>query len=424
MTPGPEQRVHPRAAGPSFALSRGLLAILALFLFTLPLVEAPKNVALGLYIAVWAVRAVATRDVGGRWDLFDTAFLAVLASAVLSGLAGYAGDIADVVRVMGFGWLVKRSALTPKEVPVLAGFACLGLAIAITIGAVPFFSGARLYLELPSVGQVNQSALYIAILTAAAFGWWMQGARAYKRGWHRRLPGVFAILFAAAVLVGASRAAILAAGCAAAAITLGVLGGGIFAYGKRILRQAAIAVAVLLALVAGLTAVAPELSDRKLVPERLLTTYSTASRLQHWRIAVEGWRQRPWIGWGPDSFQRLKIDDVCKWRADRGESCDRSIYTTTKHAHSLYVATLAERGLVGLAALLLLLGAWSYALLRDLRAAPRSRLWVASAAGFLVVVVGGVFNTTLRVEHGSLAVVWLGLWLAARRAEAGFRPAA
>jgi O-antigen ligase len=394
-------------------LRQAMLVLLALFLFTLPLVEAPKNIAFALYVLVWCVRAAVARDAGGTWDRFDTAFFLMLASALVSGFAGYAGDVTGVIRVVGLAWLVKRAP--PARLPPVRLAACLGLLVAIPIGLVPFLRGQRLFFELPSVGQVNQSALYIAILAATTFGWWVEGARAGQGGWRRWVLGGFATLFWAALLVGASRAAIVAGVAAVAVILLAIVAVGTHPGIRRVLGRAAATLALLLAMVAALTAVAPELSQRKLTPEKIAATLSMEIRMRHWRLAVEGWRQRPWVGWGPDSFQRLKVEDICTWRAQHGETCDTTRYETTKHAHSLYVATLVERGLLGIAALGFLLLAWGWALVRSARTAAASTLWVASAASLVVVVVGGVFNTTMRVEHGSLALLWLGLWLAQQR---------
>jgi hypothetical protein len=67
------------------------------------------------------------------------------------------------------------------------------------------------------------------------------------------------------------------------------------------------------------------------------------------------------------------------------------------------------------AALATLLALWLWSLVERRGQALSSPLWVGSAAGLVVVAVGGLFNTTMRVEHGSLALLLLGLWLAGRR---------
>lgn len=407
------------AAGSHVGLQRHLrlamLVALALFVFTLPLVEAPKNLAIGVYLLAWCARALLSGDFGGRWDRFDTAFALLLGSAVLSAYAGYAADLSGVGRIVVLAWLVKRAPLSGKEGRILAAAACAGLLVALPIGALPFFMRRTQFLELPSVGHVNQSAIYMALLAAAAFGWWMQGAQAGQGGWRRWGLALCASVFGTALLVSASRAAILGGAAAGLMLLLTVGAGSAAARGGRVVRRAALTLAAIAAVVGTIAVLAPQLSAQKLTPAEMLHTKSMGSRLQNWRLAVEGWRHRPWLGHGPDAYQRIKVDDVCAWRAQRGQECDRSKYLSAPHAHSLYVATLVERGLLGVGALAVLLGVWAHGLLRSIRTAPVSGLWVGSAVALVVVTVAGVFNTTLRVEHGSLALLWLGLWVAAQR---------
>ena len=405
--------VAPPADRVALRLKSGLLWILVFFLFTLPLVEAPKNLAAVLYVLVWAAYALRTRDIGGRWNRYDTAFAAMLGSAAVSSAAGYVGDIAGVFRVVFLSWLISRSPLDERDFRVLAAAACVGLLLAIPPGAVPFLLGRQQFLELPSVGHVNQSALYMAILAAAASGWWFQKARTSEPNRARTGFAVCATVFWAALLVSASRAAILGAAVGVLGTLVAVVWTVRHPDVRKLLTRGAAAVGILVVLVAALTAWAPNLSDRKLTPEKIVETSSMGMRMQHWRIAYEGWREHPWLGWGPDAFQQLKVEDVCAWRAQRGENCQPELYMATKHAHSLYLATLAERGLLGVLALAIFAAIWAWSLVRSAGSVGRSALWPASAAGLAVVLVGGFFNTTLRVEHGSLAVGFFALWIAA-----------
>ena len=256
------------------------------------------------------------------------------------------------------------------------------------------------------MGQVNQSGLYMAILAVAAFGWWFQLARTALATRARTGFALSTAVIWLALLVSASRGAIVAALPPVAVIVAAVSGKVRLARLRPLVMRAAAILAVLLALVAALTAWAPQLSDGKLTPQRIFGTYSMSHRVHHWNIAYEGWRERPLLGWGPDAFQRLTVDDVCTWRGKRGEDCDRDLYVPTKHAHSLYMSTLSERGLLGVAALAMLLGLWAYSLLRSWRTAATSPLWAASLAGWFVVVIGGVFNTTLLGVHGSLPLAF------------------
>lgn len=393
-------------------LNQALLVLLGVFLFTLPLVEAPKNIAVGLYLAVWCVRAAVTSDFGGRWDRFDTAFACMLASAMVSAYSGYVTDLSGVGRLLVMAWVVKRTRFTERDARLLLGVACAGLLAGLALGVARLLTTPRSFLELPSVGHANQSALYITILALAGFGWWRQGRRAWPRGWTTRALLASGALFGFALVASASRAAIIAALAGVVLMLLLVRNRTRPLRTTRVVLGCAFVAGLVGASLYGLGKLAPDLAAGKF-SEDLVTPVSVNKRVMHWRLAIEGWRERPLIGFGPDSFQQITVERACEWVAARGEKCNPSDYEESSHAHSLYFATLAERGLLGVLALGILLAAWGHALLRTSRTAVSAPLWVLSAAGFIVVMVGGVFNTTLRVEHGSLALLGLALWLAA-----------
>ncbi len=78
-------------------------------------------------------------------------------------------------------------------------------------------------------------------------------------------------------------------------------------------------------------------------PDRLLST-STSSRSEYWDVAGELVRERPVLGAGAGSFGRSWLQE-------------RPALLYVRDAHNLYLETLAELGPVGLATLLLVLGA-------------------------------------------------------------------
>lgn len=407
--------VTPALAG---GLGLALWLLLCVFVASLPLVEAPKNIAGGLFLMLWVLHAVRRRGAGGPWDRFDTAFAFMLGSAVLSAwIGGDAGDLGGVIRVLAVAWVAKRVPLSQRQRAVVLWLACLALVVGIVLGAIPVIQGRRPYFELPSVGQVNQSALYIAVLACATMGWTVQGQRPF-RGWLAS-AAASAALFALALLITGSRAAILAClGFMATALPALLWQTGRNPRTRRILLGTCVWLVAGTALVMVLGKSYPELSGRKLQPARWVSVESVDIRFKHWRLAVDAWRQKPLLGFGPDAFNGLAPAQVCAWRQQRGEPCDPASYAAGTHAHSLYLATLVERGLLGVAALAFLLALWLGALVKTVRQAAWSPLWAGSAAGFAVVAVGGIFNTTLRVEHGSLALLLLGMWLAQRRDDA------
>ena len=101
-----------------------------------------------------------------------------------------------------------------------------------------------------------------------------------------------------------------------------------------------------------------------------LQSVEGTGRYQIWQAAADANATAPWKGIGPGTFEF--------WWARHGTLGA----TFVRDAHSLYVETFAETGIVGVALLagllLLLAGA---AVVRSLRAPPGLRLWIAAAAG-------------------------------------------
>jgi O-antigen ligase len=75
-----------------------------------------------------------------------------------------------------------------------------------------------------------------------------------------------------------------------------------------------------------------------------------------WRAGVDAWRANPWFGVGMGNYGHIDLDALQRWNAARGAPFDKTRYDFTSHAHSLYVNTLAERGAIGFAALVAVLG--------------------------------------------------------------------
>ncbi len=100
-------------------------------------------------------------------------------------------------------------------------------------------------------------------------------------------------------------------------------------------------------------------------------TFNGSNRYQYWQTAAKAFRSKPLIGIGPGTFQFYWAQHA-------------PLYQYIRNAHSLYLETLAETGIIGfllIAALLLaLLGA---GVARALRAPPLARVSLAAATATL-----------------------------------------
>ena len=391
------------------------LWILAALFFCLPLFEAPKNIFWGLYLVVWFANRARERDLGGRWDAWDTLIAVWIASGfVVAAFAGvrhseWLGAL-DLVRYGSVLWLLKRSRLGEREIWWLLGALAAGTVLALLHGYWRMLiAHSRAFLELKSVGFVNHSAIFLAIAVGALagfiFAYWARLART------ARAAGVVLLLaFIASQIWMQSRAA--AAAALAAILLLGL------AWWPRSRRISAVAVG---SVVVGLTiAVAAQVEVIK-KHERLVAQANVlAFREGVWNAALVAWQRFPAFGIGMDNYRELNDELIRKWLGDLGRADDGTVFDTRwRHAHSLYLNTLAERGVVGLSALVAVLLLWLCRLAQHFPGRAGSdlawALWAASFSAWFVTVAVGLGNTTLHHEHALLAMLLLGLWLGSDR---------
>jgi O-antigen ligase len=403
--------VSARAAGASRDVPRQVEFVLLVGLaFTLPLLEAPKNILWALYVIVWIAGRVRMRDFGGPWDRWDTLFALWIGSAfAAAAFAGVRysewGGATDVLRYVSVLWLVRRTRFSANELAYLLGALVAGTAVTLLHGYWQYLGPrAKRYLELKSVGHVNHSAIYLAIV----MGLVMSAVLSCWRGWSGwlRVGGLCALIaFIASLVIMESRGAIGVAALLMLALAL--------AWARRSWR--AMLVGGLLVIMSATTVwlVNPEAlrkHDRNVQSDNTL-----AFRDQIWRMGIEAWRAHPWFGMGMDNFSRINIAMVKAWHVKRGEPFDEQRFIGSSHAHSLYVNTLAERGAIGLGTLLWVLLAWLYTLVRYIpnTASPNLTwvLWGSAFSAWFVTVGVGTVNTTLHHEHGLLAALCFGMWL-------------
>jgi O-antigen ligase len=384
------------------------LGLLLGLCFFLPLLEAPKNLLWLAYVATWLVNRARARDFGGRWDRWDTLIAAWIGSgflvALFAGVDGQewrgAGDLARYGSVL---WCVKRAGYSEHEQRWVLGVLVSSTVIGLAAGYIRLWSGIGKsgYLQLHSVGHVNHTAIYIAIMLGVCASWLFARWRAWRANTRLVAVAVFSLVLVS-LIVTTSRGAI---GVGLVAL----LGLGVAWWPRW--RVPALASVVVVAAVAAVT-----YGGRAEVVVKHETNVAAQNVLAFrdgvWRMALATWKAHPLFGVGMDNYSRVRV-----------ESLPPGEYHPTSHAHSLYFNTLAERGVVGAAALAAVLIAWGVQLLVFWWRRPASDhdwlLWGAAAGALAVSAGTGLANTTLHHEHGLLATLLLGLWLSrlpARRA--------
>jgi len=390
--------------------------LLALVFF-LPLFEAPKNICWLGYLLTWLYNRIRKRDWGGPWDRWDSLIALWIASGyVVAAFAGIRGDewgdATDLLRYGSVLWLAKRSRYRERALLSILGTLIAATLIALAWGYWEMYwemyrGKTDATLGLNSVGHVNHTAIYLAIV----FGVSLSFLVSYMgRVGHAvsLLSSLAAGVLIVSVFVTESRAAIGAA-AAFAVVFAGVLGARKRTGAVKGTLIALLGMAVILA-------VKPGVLDKTLDKTEQGLAFSYRDKI--WSNGLVEWRQFPLFGVGMGNFGHASLDQLREWNKPRSWNIQPTPEGLQAHGHSLYLTTLAERGLVGFSILFAVLFAWAVALAKSL---PRVQdtpldwtLFGAALAGWLVTVAVGLVNTTLHHEHGILAALLLGLWLSRR----------
>ena len=395
-----------------FPVETGLLLAFCIFL---PLVEFWKGAALLAYVLVWLVNRLRSRSLGGNWQSWDTVIMIWIAAAYLAaafaGLGGGAwaktGDVAAHTLLL---WLVMRAGYSERELRWVLGALVVSTVLGLVYGHWRLWSGAGKSgaLQLHSVGHVNHTAIYLAMMLGVCASWLF----ARWQGWHRnrRAAAMAVTMFVfVSLLVTESRGAI---GVGIMLVLLLALGW--WPRWRAPLAASAVAAAVVASLLIGFGAGVVKKQVDLAAAENVLSF-----RDGIWRMGLAAWEKYPWFGVGKDNYAQITHERVRSWRAEAGKDYDASRYARFPHGHSLYVNTLAERGVVGFAALAVLLLAWLTALVRHRPRPGESDFawlaWGGAASAWIVTAGVGAVNTTFHHEHGLLAALLLGLWLSTLR---------
>jgi O-antigen ligase len=128
---------------------------------------------------------------------------------------------------------------------------------------------------------------------------------------------------------------------------------------------------------------------------------SNLERLNRWNCAVELFKERPVVGWGPGTYQFVY--------APYQRSKDRTIISTNQgdggNAHSEYLGPLCEQGVLGavwILALLFGITHLAFRLFYSLEQGDTKRLVAGAYLGLMTYFIHGVLNNYLDTDKASV----------------------
>lgn len=374
--------------------------------FFLPLGEFPKT--LFLLIFLFGSLYIHLREkIWQHYNTFDYLLLLWLCSGFI--IASFApiehkewkGAVSNLF--IPFTLLfIKYTSFSEKKYLLILGSVLSGTLLATAEGFWQLANQYETVLQLHSVGFVNQSAIYLCMSFAIALPFCLTLTKSSVIKWYLALFSLLFIIFS--TIYTDSRGSV---------ITLFIIGltGALF-WTKKSRKPLIIASITLLLLTASLIyGKAPiikktlhQTSAGQLLPERQ----------KIWNSALLIWRHNPIFGIGIKNYVIANKDIQSHWlrQENRQFSTDFMPYV---HGHSLYFHTLAEQGLFGFGIIIIILLSIAHSLKAHLPTAESPKLlwllWLSTFGCFQVVIINGLVNTTLRIEHGLLFAIITGLWL-------------
>jgi len=384
-------------------------ALLAMVAF-LPALEAPKKIAVVLYLVFWAINRWRAKEWGGSWSGWDFVVLALIGGAYASAAFGAfwpdkgLGAANDVL-IYGLVFLaLRRSRFEEKFLWRLFAVAIVATLLTLLYGYWGLLvTKKRVFLGLNSVGHVNHSAIYMAIIFSMALAW----AGAAIGSWRQR-----ALLWAGVAMLWLSLFVSGARGALIPVVVFVLL--WLFARAGMMRRALWKPALLVLLMLGGAVALVPGVVEK--TKGNIEAKELAARRPALAKVALLAVREYPVFGVGISNFAKIDPEVVAGWQGKGGQAFAPEDLYFSSHAHSLYFNTLAERGFIGSLPLLVFLAGIGLALYRQRPlggSTPlRQTLWGAALGAWVITVVGGVFNSTLHHEHALIAMILFGIWLA------------
>jgi O-antigen ligase len=394
-----------------FSGSHGIQSLsLLIMILALPSLEAPKTIFLILFITLFLFTH---RYIFSFKKLEVSDYLLIAWMLIGFIVAGFVevphkewSGAGNAILIPLFLFCLKKSQFNNKEMSLFLITVIISTLLASAVGLWKLYSHQKFFLELNSVGHVNHSSVYLCITFAIALAFTL--TQDHSNRWFTRLLLItIVIILSSLIIISGSRGSALAMGIIA--ISYGLI------WTKKSKKPLLILLVAALFVNGGVY-----VKKVAMVEETLSKTAPNSSfnsmdvRVKIWNSALLIWRHNPVFGVGIKNFHQATREKQTSWLAEENKTYTDEIYHPSSHAHNLYLNILAEQGITGFSVIFLNLLYICYLLYRHTpkRDDPPTYwlLWLSATGVMQVVLINGIFNTTLHHEHGLLSVLIIGLW--------------
>lgn len=385
-------------------LDRSLLFSLGLFVFSIPLSESIKNIALGMTLFFWLCQILVKRDFRIKMYPLGWFHLFFLSASLISAL--FAFDVHqgfrgfwDIFRYFIVFLIIINTVDSDKKVKWLVSLFIISILVGGIWGVFESLKAPNNYLaelSIHSLGHQNHTATYLLIIFALVFGIVVN----INTTLTFRLVNLFSLIFIGLLIVLTnSRTALVTLVFMLIAFILAIRKWKVLFVVSILLFCSFIGVLVF-----------SSVSQTDSFSQKLINEYRGLvnplqdrffqQRLGLWKRTLKLIEKNPVLGVGPRNF-----DLVMRGKSGYGAS----------HAHNLFVNIGAEMGLVGFLTFLLWLFCYIHTWFKSrsiLLGGFDRALWIGTLGAFIAVVISGLGTTTLHTEGAIAFVSVMGLMLA------------
>ena len=387
--------------------------LLAAMLVFLPGVEALKNIFALLFVLSWVLISKKNNNWGGKWQIIDSIFLLwILADIFVSinavithQLSG--SNFRDVIRFVLIAWVLSRVYFSKEKLRELALISVIATLITL---AYSYYSTGGILKELHSVGNINHTAIFLAIAYSISLSLLLFDFHSLKI-YQKIILRISAIVLFLATIDTGSRAAF-------GLIIIITLVDFIY----LIIKHRKLSTFFLLF---GLVSCAgvlfsynpPQALERILVRDHIL---HDDARDKIRNFSYYAFKKNPLLGIGFGNHGEVKIEDIKNEIIKDKGVFNAKEYKSGSHAHNVYYTYLVSGGLLIFS---IFLWFWFYIvwIVFRLRSSKENDWIVLSSISVLLINLAiGWVNTTLHHEHAILSMFVLGMLISEyRRAEHG-----